>query len=377
MQNVADYYDVEITFAPINTSDLFIGGPSVSNPIFENIIKGWNAQGIYRVVLPEYSSSLAPFLRGDYAGNVPFEVRFPDTIVAVANPGTPEVENHPNIWRFIDATSAHDTNGTIEGGVYTSNLLPGGKVLLVHTNSGVDLSAATQVASFLPSLGVPLGDIILFPITPAGLDFAPATYTAIKNAINLLPNGSVVAYFVNSPIDGNVFVPSAVSAGGIFVNTNILTSSLTHVGGNFGFESPTTCPVDIQYGLSLDGDGRGTPNKWTHCFGLSDSLQDALNGAGLWSSDYNAVLHIDIVSWLATRGLWQSLDDKLFFVGQSRVNHIVLSALVQAGSSVSTYEYLGHSSWYYDAVNMDVPGTWSIIPVPPSAAVALATGWTP
>lgn len=369
MGQVADYYNVDkILFRKVTATefnDPAIGVPGIVAKL-NAFIAEFKANCIYRVVLPSTSSILGPFLAGTYNGGVRFELREPEIVAAVRNPGTAEVENNKNVWRFAVNQTVNDPLGELATVVYREPkyVLPSGKILLLYDNTpaGPDIQGATDIYNLLVPALYPMARVELFALIPDNLG-SFLNWGAAAAKVAALPAGSLISIFSNQSVDAPLFLNDPGSAA-LFTNPNVKTYAV----GNFTVGQPgATAPVQFEGGVSISNLAGDLPNAWSRRFGYPDTVEAALTAQGQWGTGIGT-LPIEVIAWLATQGRFEGLCGDLKFpapgtasngvkYGQTRLGRDVVSAYVAPNSIESTIALLGLNSLYYDFV----PGTFEIL----------------
>lgn len=361
MINVATEFNADrISFTSVKLSDLVNRGAEYVVRQIDKIVANFKKYHIYRIVLPSISSILGPYLSGTYHNNVRFSVREPKIIVAVNNPGTSEVENNSNVWRFINASD--DPLGEINKNFYTQKLGATGNILILYdaTANGVDDEISLNLLNILQTFVTPQNRISRFGLIPnnAG-SFTNWNLGAI--AVASLPVGSILVFYSNQTVPGNVFLADSGSSA-LFTNNNVVT----YVSANFDLLNVAP-PVKFENGYVATNFTASLPNYWSKKFQFSDSLEDAATYVGLWNPRYFGTTIIEIIAWLATKGEFAGISGDLKFpengtaggnkYGQSRLCREIISIYRSAGSLIDTTLLIGLNSLYYNFT----PGTFQIL----------------
>jgi hypothetical protein len=251
----------------------------------EALVLQLKKQGYDKIVLPDRSTFLGPFILGT-GGSLtqPINVRHPNVVFGTVCPGTSAVDEAPNVFRFCDTKVDSLGNlGSLVGA--------GGKILvLFQTDDIVSEIVRDKVQSRAAELSVDYSEQgIAFNFN--GANYSAADLAAAASQIAALPPGSVVVHVVNGESTHQfAYTRDALAQGQIFVST------VTHFAGNFFPTAPI--PVDLQLGAvpvskpSLELEKLGFPIT------TAEFLADPRVG-----------LYIEVYGWMANLGEFVGVDD--------------------------------------------------------------------
>ena len=292
--------------------------------LVESYVDELKLKGFKRFILPSQSTVLAPFLlgTGGSLGGVPFHIRHPDVIAAVYNPGTPVVDQIPNVWRFTDVFS--DSDGALTIGCIASFLEPGGKILILHQQGDLVSDFYTDLYTnyVVPNLPGPPA-IIDIPIPFNGTNF---NFTGVLVAIQNLPTGSIVVHIANGSY-GAIWSTDGTSAG-IFIASST-NGPITHFGGNYA-PNQVSVPVVIELGCGA-GQAPGASCDAVE-LGYSSNWDDFIGAVDLW---YIGTGYYQAFAWLATCGQYCGDDNRLKFSrGGTLIGMFVFDQSFPANSTI-------------------------------------------
>ena len=351
MFSIGDEFDVNImAIKIIKQTDLINGVQYVIKKI-DKIIRNFKIQNIYRVILPEISSILGPYLNGEFHNNIKFAVREPNLIAVVDNPGTTEVENNHNVWRFSPVPSSIDPLGEINKKFYTQNLNSTGNILILYDNTlnGVDEGLS---ALLLNSLQNEFGTerVECFALIPSDGKFT--NYSEAIALVSELPVGSILVFDSNQTVTGESFLADSNSTG-LFENKNVAF----YVSDNFDLTGVAP-PVRFDSGFLAINFLSQFPNYWTRKFDFPDSITSAIMKDEFWDSRIYSITLIEMIGWLAMKGTFAGIDGDLKFpkhgiindnkYGQTRIPREIIQVYRPVDSLTDETRLIGLNSLYYD-----------------------------
>ena len=272
-----------ITFHLLHFGDAGTNSASRASLIdqVETLVRQLKATGCHKIVLPDRSTFLAPFILGTEGSlTQPIDVRHANTVFATVCPGTPAVDQASNVFRFCDVKVDFLSN------LY-SMVTPGGTILVLFQTGDVvsdNLRETVQIRAGQLSLAYSEQGIAF-----NGTNFSASDLSAAANQIASLPPGSIVVHVVNGALS-SAYTADALAQGQIFVPT------VTHFAGNF-FPS-TPIPVDLQLGASPVSEPSLEMEK------IGFPITDEAFGA-----DPREKLFIEIFGWMANNGKFIGVDD--------------------------------------------------------------------
>lgn len=275
--------DAKITFYSLHFGNADVD-PTALNALInqvESLVQTLKDQGYRKIVLPDRSTFLAPFILGTGGSlTVPIDVRHSQVAFGTVCPGTTAVDQAPNVFRFCDTKVDSLSN------LY-SLVAPGGQILVLFQTADAPSDNVRQtVQAQAGQLSITYSEQ---GIAFNGTNFSASDLSAAANQIASLPSGSVVVHAVNGALTAN-YTADALTQGQIFVPT------VTHYAGNF-FPSQTL-PVDLQLGVSAVS----KPSLELEELGFPISEP-------AFSNDPRAHLYIEVLGWITNQGKFFGVDD--------------------------------------------------------------------
>ena len=272
-----------ITFHLLHFGDAGTNSASRASLIdqVETLVRQLKATGCRKIVLPDRSTFLAPFILGTEGSlTQPINVRHANVVFATLRPGTPAVDQASNVFRFFDVKVDYLC-------ALYSRVTPGGTILvLFQTDDVVSDNFRQAVQNRAGQLSLAYSEQ---GMAFNGTNFSASDLSAAASQIASLPPGSVVVHDVNGALS-DAYTADALTQGQIFVPT------VTHFAGNF-FPS-TAIPVDLQFGASPVSEPSLEMEK------IGFPITDEAFGA-----DPRDKLFIEIFGWLANNGKFIGVDD--------------------------------------------------------------------
>ncbi|QKF94063.1 hypothetical protein QKU48_gp0605 [Fadolivirus algeromassiliense] len=300
---------------------------SINNAVglVESYVLELKLKGFKRFILPSQSTTLAPYLLGTAAGlgNVPFHIRHSDVIAAVYNPGTPVVDQIPNVWRFVDTYT--DGDGALTLSCISSYFQGDGTMLILYEDNDVVSDFYRQLYEDVAAALSKTYQSIAIPFNGTNFDF---TTPNVLTAINTLAAGSIIIHIPNGGHEAQWGTDGTVA--GIFISSNG-NGPLTHWGGNYA-PATVSVPVDIVLGCVSSQ----TPGASCDAveLGFSSNWDDYLASKGLWLVGTG---YFQAFAWLATCGKYCGDDNRLKFSrGGTLIGMFILDSLVKANTTVTT-----------------------------------------